>query len=63
MPVAKVYSNACLHHIIKMEEVMEFNDITLADKEWLSKRFREDNKRACEFCFASTYLWKKVYPG
>lgn len=62
MPVAKVYSNACLHHIIKMEEVMEFNDITLADKEWLSKRFREDNKRACEFCFASTYLWKKVYP-
>lgn len=41
---------------------MEFNDITLADKEWLSARFREDNKRACEFCFASTYLWKKVYP-
>ena len=41
---------------------MEFNDITLADKEWLSARFREDNKRACEFCFANTYLWKKVYP-
>ena len=41
---------------------MEFNDITLADKEWLSAKFREDNKRACEFCFANTYLWKKVYP-
>lgn len=41
---------------------MEFNDITLADKEWLSRKFKEDNKRACEFCFASTYLWKKVYP-
>ncbi|MCI9078879.1 MAG: DUF2156 domain-containing protein [Lachnospiraceae bacterium] len=41
---------------------MEFNDITLADKEWLAARFREDNKRACEFCFANTYLWKKVYP-
>lgn len=41
---------------------MEFKDITLADKEWLSARFREDNKKACEFCFANTYLWKKVYP-
>lgn len=41
---------------------MEFRDITMADKEWLSAKFREDNKKACEFCFASTYLWRKVYP-
>ena len=31
--------------LLKWREVMEFNDITLADKEWLSARFREDNKK------------------
>ncbi len=42
--------------------VMEFKDITLQDREWLDKKFKEDDRRACEFCFANNYLWKKIYP-
>lgn len=41
---------------------MEFREIVMEDKEWLSAKFKEDNKRACEFCFASNFLWKKIYP-
>ncbi len=41
---------------------MEFREISINDKEWLTQKFREDDKRSCEFCFANNYLWRKVYP-
>ncbi len=41
---------------------MEFREITIKDREWMSGKFREDNKKACEFSFASNFLWKKIYP-
>ncbi len=41
---------------------MEFRDITIDDKEWMSEKFKEDNRKACEFCFANCYLWKRIYP-
>ena len=41
---------------------MEFRDITIDDKEWMSEKFKEDNRKVCEFCFANCYLWKRIYP-
>lgn len=41
---------------------MIFRDIELSDRDWLDKKFREDNKKACEFCFANNYLWRKYFP-
>ena len=45
-----------------MEIKMIFRDIELSDRDWLDKKFREDNKKACEFCFANNYLWRKYFP-
>ena len=45
-----------------MEIRMIFRDIELSDRDWLDKKFREDNKKACEFCFANNYLWRKYFP-
>lgn len=41
---------------------MIFRDIQLSDKEIMTQKFLEDNKKSCEFCFANNYLWKKIYP-
>ena len=41
---------------------MIFRNIELGDREWLDKKFKEDNKKACEFCFANNYLWRKYFP-
>ena len=41
---------------------MIFRDIELSDRDWLDKKFKEDNKKACEFCFANNYLWRKYFP-
>ena len=45
-----------------MEIRMIFRDIELSDRDWLDKKFKEDNKKACEFCFANNYLWRKYFP-
>ena len=41
---------------------MIFHKLTMEDKERLERKFREDAKMACDFCFANSYLWRKVYP-
>lgn len=41
---------------------MEFRELSMDDREWMTRKFREDGKRACEFCFANNFLWKKSYP-
>ncbi len=41
---------------------MEYHKITLKDKEWMDQVFHMEQKRACEFCFANNFLWKRIYP-
>lgn len=40
---------------------MNFREITLSDKAWISQKMREDGRRACEFTFANTYIWRDIY--
>lgn len=45
-----------------MERIeMKFHEITLADKEWMDKRFAEDNRNACEYTFSNNFIWRKAY--
>lgn len=38
-----------------------FHPITLKDKGWVDEKLREDNLRACEYTFASNFIWADVY--
>ena len=40
---------------------MEFKKLSLDDREWLSKAFKEDDGNACEFTFANNFMWRNVY--
>lgn len=40
---------------------MDFRDMTIDDKEWVSKAFWEDGRKGCEFSFANNFLWGKQY--
>ncbi|MDO5403453.1 MAG: GNAT family N-acetyltransferase [Eubacteriales bacterium] len=40
---------------------MDFKKLSLSDREWLSKAFKEDDGNACEFTFANNFMWRNVY--
>ena len=40
---------------------MEWKTITLADREWISEKYRQENRKGCENCFGNNYIWRKVY--
>lgn len=40
---------------------MEFQTITLADKEWITEKLKEDGRQGCEFTFGNNYIWRQVY--
>ncbi len=40
---------------------MEFHEITLQDREWMSQRLAEDDRNACEYTFANNFIWRKIY--
>lgn len=40
---------------------IEFHGITLSDKEWLSGKFAEDDRNACEYTFSNNFIWRKAY--
>ena len=42
------------------KEDIHFHEITLKDKEWMEARFQETNLCACEFSFATNFLWRKT---
>lgn len=41
--------------------VWEFKEVTIEDREWMEKKFRECEMRGCEYSFANTFIWRKVY--
>lgn len=45
---------------IRMESV-EFHPLGWEDREALTRAFREDGRRSCEYCFANNYLWNHIY--
>ncbi len=40
---------------------MDFHKLTLEDKEWVTKAFREEERMGCEFTFANNFLWGEQY--
>lgn len=38
-----------------------FHSISLEDREWITKKMREDDYRACEYTFANNFIWSEVY--
>lgn len=39
----------------------KFKEITLEDKEWITYKLKEDDRRGCEFTFANNYIWRNIY--
>ncbi len=40
---------------------MEFRKIQIQDREWMTQKFQEDNRRGCEYSFANNFIWRDVY--
>lgn len=40
---------------------MNFKSIELSDREWMDKLFSQSDFRGSEYCFSSSYNWRKVY--
>lgn len=38
-----------------------FSGITIEDRDWMNKKFAEDDRNACEYTFANNYMWRNVY--
>ena len=38
-----------------------FHPISLEDREWMSQKFLEENRSACEYVFANNLIWAQVY--
>ena len=43
------------------EMIIEFHPITLADRDWMNEKLREEHPDACEYTFANNFIWRKVY--
>ncbi len=41
--------------------MIEFYDLSLDDREWVTLRLLEDDRQACEYSFANNYLWSDIY--
>ena len=42
-------------------EELLFHEITLDDKDWMDRKFAEDDRNACEYTFANNFIWRKIY--
>lgn len=42
---------------------MQFKEITLEDKEWVTKYLKESGYQGCEFSFSTMMMWKDIYHG
>lgn len=43
------------------KEKLTFHPITIADKDWIDEKLKEDDLGACEYTFANNFIWAKVY--
>ena len=41
--------------------MLEFHEVTMADREWVSKCFHAANQRGSEYTFANLFNWSKAY--
>lgn len=41
--------------------MIEYKSITLDDKQWIDPLLKENNRRGCEYSFATKYIWSKAY--
>jgi hypothetical protein len=42
-------------------EELIFSELTMRDREWVSKKLSEDGRAVCAYTFASNYAWKDCY--
>lgn len=40
---------------------MEWKEITLKDKSWMTQKMREDDRRGCEYSFCNNFIWRNIY--
>lgn len=40
---------------------MEFHKITINDREWMTDKFRQEDKNGCETVFSNNFLWSSVF--
>ncbi len=43
------------------KEELVFHKISLADKDWIDEKLKDDDYAACEYTFANNFIWRKVY--
>lgn len=43
-----------------MSEIV-FREIRIEDKQWMSEKFAEDDRNACEYSFANNFVWRNAY--
>lgn len=41
--------------------IMKFHPIGLADRAFLTEKFQEDARKACEYSFGNNFIWRKIY--
>ncbi len=41
--------------------MIEFKSLSFGDREWVTQRFLEDDRQACEYSFANNFLWSDIY--
>lgn len=47
--------------IKKRGNMFKFHKITLDDKNWITQKFKEEDRKACEASFSNNYIWRAVY--
>lgn len=40
---------------------MEWKKISLEDKEWMTRKFMEENRQGCENTFGTNFIWRDIY--
>ena len=43
------------------KEKLTFHPITIADRDWINEKLKEENIGACEYTFSNNFVWAKVY--
>ena len=41
--------------------MINFREIRLEDKEWMTQKLQEDDRQGCEYTFGNNYIWRNIY--
>lgn len=41
--------------------MINFRNIELEDRNWITEKLNKDNRQACEFTFGNNYIWRNIY--